>query len=291
MRNALTIDLEDYYHVTAFRDHVSAEDWKSRESRLQATTEQVLQLLSAGGCRATFFVLGWVAEHYPQVVSRVAHCGHEIACHSYQHRLLYEMSPREFREDTYRAKSLLEEVSGCPVRGYRAPSFSLTRQSFWALEILAELGFTYDSSIFPVRHVNYGFPEAPRFPFRVRTPHGEILEFPLPTLELAGRRSPFGGGAYLRLLPGWYTRWGIRLLNDQELQPVCVYLHPWELDPAQPKIEGSLTARLRHYVGLHGTKYKLRRLLLDFEFCSLGALVDEFQTASFEAPVRVGGAA
>ena len=275
MKNALTIDLEDYYHVSAFRDRVTTQDWQSRESRLQANTEKILECLYGGGCRATFFVLGWAAERYPKVVSGIAHCGHEIGCHSYEHRLVYEMTPKDFREDTHRAKSLLEDLSGRPVLGYRAPSFSITRDSFWAFEILAELGFTYDSSIFPVQHLNYGFAEAPRFPFRVTTSHGEILEFPMPTVELAGRRSPFGGGAYLRLLPYSYTRWAIRRINQKELQPVCVYIHPWELDPEQPRMQGHPTALLRHYLGLRSTERKLERLLRDFEFCTLGSLVDQ----------------
>ncbi len=283
MKNALTFDLEDYYHVSAFGDIFQMGDWSSCESRLQRNTEKILQWLDDRGCQATFFVLGWVAEHYAEVVSRIAECGHEIACHSYQHRLVYEMSPEEFREDTHRAKSLLEDVCGRPVVGYRAPSFSVNLKSFWALELLAELGFIYDSSIFPVDHPNYGMPQAPRFPFLVDTPTGSLVEFPMPTLEFAGMRSPLGGGAYLRVLPYVYTRWGIRFINERESQPVCVYLHPWELDPDQPRIPGNLTSRIRHYIGLRGVETKLRSLLLDFEFCSMGSLVarlDGFKNVS-----------
>jgi polysaccharide deacetylase family protein (PEP-CTERM system associated) len=273
MQNALTIDLEDYYHVSAFRDSMGSDDWNLQTSRVERNTELLLDLLDEAGHRATFFTLGWVAEQHPRVVRRVAERGHEVACHSLRHRLVYEMSPEEFREDTRHAKQLLEDISGSPVRGYRAPSFSVIQDSLWALTILAELGFAYDSSIFPVKHANYGMPRASRSPFVLYTPAGPIIEFPMTTLEFAGHRSPFGGGAYFRLLPYWYTRWGIRFLNLKENRPVCVYLHPWELDPEQPRMTGSLTARLRHYLGLRNTPAKFRSLIHDFEFCPLGVLV------------------
>jgi polysaccharide deacetylase family protein (PEP-CTERM system associated) len=272
VKNALTIDLEDYYHVSAFRRELLAQDWDLQQSRLERNADRLLDLLDEKGCKATFFTLGWVAENYPHVVRRVAERGHEIACHSLLHRIVYEMTPREFREDTRRAKQLLEDVSGSSVRGYRAPSFSITRDSLWALNILVELGFTYDSSIFPVQHPNYGIPGVLRTPFRLNLPNGPIIEFPMTTLEFAGQRSPFGGGAYLRLLPYWYTRWGIRFLNLRENSSVCVYLHPWEIDHEQPRVSASLTSRIRHYVGLKSTEKKLRRLIRDFEFCPLNTL-------------------
>jgi polysaccharide deacetylase family protein (PEP-CTERM system associated) len=272
MKNALTIDLEDYYHVSAFNDFLAQDKWSSQQSRVAKSTNLLLDSLEEAGCKATFFTLGWVAEHQPQVVRDVARRGHEIACHSLRHRTVYEMSPKEFRDDTRRAKELLEDLSGSPVCGYRAPSFSITDKSLWALTILVELGFSYDSSIFPVLHANYGMPNASRVPFRVTTPAGSILEFPMTTLEFAGRRSPFCGGAYFRLLPYWYTRWGIRFLNTHENWPVCVYLHPWELDPDQPRMAGSFSSRFRHYLGLKGTSVKFRKLISDFEFCPLGIL-------------------
>lgn len=274
MKNALTIDLEDYYHVSAFNQHIAQRQWATQESRVERNTNVLLDLLDEAGCRATFFTLGWVAEQHPQVVRAVAQRGHEVACHSLRHRTVYEMTPAEFREDTHRAKEVLENVTGAAVRGYRAPSFSITKNSFWALTILAELGFAYDSSIFPVKHANYGVPDAARKPYRVQTPAGSIVEFPLTTLELAGRRSPFGGGAYFRFLPYWYTRWGIRFLNRRENQPACVYLHPWELDPEQPRMSVSLTARTRHYLGLRATPGKFRNLIRDFEFCPMGMLAE-----------------
>jgi polysaccharide deacetylase family protein (PEP-CTERM system associated) len=274
MKNALTIDLEDYYHVSAFNDSVAQASWSSQQSRVAQNTDLLLNSLDEAGCKATFFTLGWVAEHNPEVVKEVAKRGHEIACHSLRHRTVYEMSPEEFRDDSLRAKELLEDLSGKPVRGYRAPSFSINHKSLWALTILAELGFSYDSSIFPVNHPSYGMPHASRAPFRVETPAGPIVEFPMTTLEFAGRRSPFCGGAYFRLLPYWYTRWGIRFLNNQENRSVCVYLHPWELDPNQPRMSASLTSRLRHYIGLRNTPAKFQKLIHDFEFCPLGALAD-----------------
>ncbi len=273
MKNALTIDLEDYYHVSAFRESIAPGQWVSQRSRIQHNTDLLLSWLDEAGCKATFFTLGWVAEQHPQVVRNVAQNGHEIACHSLRHRTVYEMTPDEFHEDTRRAKQLLEDLSGSPVQGYRAPSFSITESSLWALMILAELGFTYDSSIFPVKHANYGMPRASRAPFRVETPSGPIIEFPMTTLEFAGHRSPFAGGAYFRLLPYWYTRWGIRFLNLKENKPVCVYLHPWELDPEQPRMQGRLTARLRHYLGLRHTPAKFRSLIREFEFCPLNVLI------------------
>jgi len=274
VKNALTIDLEDYYHVSAFRQQIATTDWNLQQSRVEKNTDVLLELLQEVGCNATFFVLGHVAERHPQIVRRVAEKGHEIACHSLRHRTVYEMTPTEFREDTERAKKLLEDITGSPIRGYRAPSFSINKQSFWALEILVELGFTFDSSIFPVKHPNYGVPDSPRDPYRVQTPRGSIVEFPMTTLQLFGRRAPLGGGAYFRLLPYWYTRWGMRFLNEHENKPVCVYLHPWEIDPQQPKISGSLTSRLRHYFGLRSSASKFGRLLRDFQFSPLGAFAE-----------------
>ena|SRR5882762_1722273 len=274
MKNALTIDLEDYYHASAFRDQIAAGDWNSQQSRVERNTHLLLDLLDERGCKATFFTLGCVAERHPSLVRHVAERGHEIGCHSFRHRIVFEMTAAEFRDDTREAKKLLEDCSGSPVLGYRAPSFSITAESLWALEILVELGFAFDSSIFPVNHPNYGIPDASRDPHRVQTPSGSIVEFPMTTLEFAGMRSPFGGGAYLRLLPYWYTRWGVRFLNARENRSVCLYLHPWELDPEQPRMSGSLTSRVRHYIGLRNTLVKFRNIIRDFEFCPLGLLVD-----------------
>jgi polysaccharide deacetylase family protein (PEP-CTERM system associated) len=273
MKNALTIDLEDYYQVTAFARENTPGEWDSHVSRVERNTERILALLANANCRATFFCLGWVAEKYPALIRTVAEQGHEIACHSHLHRLVYSMTPAEFKEDTRQAKESLENISGLRVSGYRAPSFSITNASAWAFEILRELGFAYDSSVFPVQHPSYGMPDAPRFPFIVDTPAGPLVEFPMPTLLLAGKRAPFGGGAYLRLLPEWYATWAIRFINREEKQPVCVYLHPWELDTQQPRMKGSPSARARHYFGLGSVERKLNHLVRDFEFAPLGELV------------------
>ena len=285
MKNALTVDLEDYFHVSAYAGKVRLEEWDSYPSRVAANTDRLLGLLAEHNCLATFFVLGWVAEKKPEIVARVATAGHEIACHSMLHRRIFDLTPQEFREDTRRAKAVIENATGKQVVGYRGPSFSVTRKSLWALEILAEEGFQYDSSIFPVEHPSYGIPDAPRAPYWIDTASGRILEFPMPTLSIGSMRSPIGGGAYLRLLPYSYTRWSIRHLNERENFPVCVYIHPWELDPAQPRMGGSLSARARHYFGLRGTESKLRKLVRDVEFCPLAAVIS--QLSPIEAAMSV----
>ncbi len=279
MKNALSFDLEDYYHVNAF-ESTNRGNWEGYTSRVVQSTQRVLELLDQAACKATFFTLGWVAENYPELIREIAERGHEVACHSDKHRRIFEMTAAEFREDTRVAKERLEQIIGLKIIGYRAPSFSITKDSLWAFEILVELGFQYDSSIFPVDHPNYGMPRGPRTVFKVPTARGTIVEFPMPTLEWGGTRSPFGGGAYLRLLPYWYTRWGIRFLNGREGQPACVYVHPWEIDTGQPRMKGSVTARMRHYLGLSGLEKKLRGLLRDFNFQTLGSLIGEMEKES-----------
>lgn len=278
MKNAATIDLEDYYQVTAFAANGGAPKWDSHASRIEYSTAKLLDILDITKQKATFFTLGWAAGKYPELIGQIAARGHEIACHSNMHHLVHAMTPAEFREDTLKAKTLLEQASGTAVLGYRAPSFSITHSSLWAFDVLAELGFTYDSSIFPIKHANYGMPRAPRFPFKILTDHGPIVEFPMPTLQIGNTRAPLGGGAYLRLLPYWFTRWGIRFINRKEERPACVYLHPWELDSEQPRMSGSMSARLRHYLGLHGAEAKFRSLLHDFDFQPLGFLIDELKS-------------
>jgi len=280
MNNAITIDLEDYYQVSAFANEVVVDQWDSFSSRIEKNTTRLLSILADGRTQATFFTLGWVAKTYPKLVKQIADQQHEVACHSNVHRSIFAMTTNEFRQDTLQAKQLLEDIIGAPVRGYRAPSFSITRSSLWAFEILAELGFSYDSSVFPIKHPNYGWPRAPRFPFKINTSCGSITEFPMPTLELGTARAPIGGGAYLRLLPYWYTRWAIHHINNSEHASACLYLHPWELDPDQPRMAGNLSARLRHYLGLRSTELKFRRLLSDFEARPLVYLIEALQPNS-----------
>jgi polysaccharide deacetylase family protein (PEP-CTERM system associated) len=273
MKNVLTIDLEDYYHATAFSANGGPGGNGVHISRVEQNTERILEILAKNGCSATFFAVGSIAERFPGLVQRIVRAGHEIACHSYAHRQVFAFTRDQFYEDTHRAKSAIEDAAGARVLGYRAPSFSITKNTEWAFEVLAELGFSYDSSIFPIRHLTFEMQNAPRQPFIITTRAGSILEFPMTTLQILGARAPLAGGAYLRLLPYWHTRWGIRYLNRSEGLPVCVYLHPWELDPDQPRMKGSFTARMRHYFGLRSAEEKFQRLLEDFEFQPLGPLV------------------
>jgi polysaccharide deacetylase family protein (PEP-CTERM system associated) len=258
----LSVDVEDYYHVEAFANHVSHRDWPSYPSRVRANTQRTLRMLEECRCRATFFVLGWVAERDPGLVREIVEAGHEVACHSYRHRRVSTLTPVEFREDLRRARSVIEDAAGVRILGYRAPSFSIGRKNLWALEILCEEGFLYDSSIFPIRHDLYGFPGSPRFPYRLRFRSNKTLfEIPMSTVHVGGMTCPTGGGGYLRLLPMPYTRWAIRHIHEQEHQPLVLYFHPWELDPEQPRIAGGWKSRLRHYVGLSRMESRLRELL------------------------------
>ena len=273
--NAMTVDVEDYFHVSAFADVIRPEDWPRFESRVEANTGKLLDIFAAHGATATFFVLGWVAERHPSLVQTIHRSGHEVACHGYDHRLVYQSTPEEFRKDIRRAKKLLEDVTGVPVDGYRAPSFSIVKSSLWALDILAEEGFRYDSSIFPIQHDRYGIPDADRFPNRWQTNNGSgLVQFPISTLRVGGLNIPVGGGGYFRLLPYAFTRLAIHRLNDTERKPAVVYIHPWELDPAQPRLHGSLFSRFRHYVKLQATEGKLHRLLAGFSFQSLRSLLE-----------------
>jgi len=265
--NALTVDVEDYFHVAALAPNIHRDSWASRESRVVGNTQKLLAIFEQFDVRGTFFVLGWVAERHPQLVRDIAARGHEIACHGYSHRLVYEQSPEEFYAETLRAKNLLEEITGSAVVGYRAASYSIVRESLWALDILVELGFAYDSSIFPVRHDRYGIPNAERVPHRLATLNGKsIVEWPLATARILGCRLPVAGGGYFRLLPYWLSRWGLASINRRELQPFIFYLHPWEVDPEQPRVSASWLSRFRHYTNLGKCEERLRRLLGEFRF-------------------------
>jgi polysaccharide deacetylase family protein (PEP-CTERM system associated) len=265
--NALTVDVEDYFHVSALADAIQRDTWGSRESRVEGNVRKLLALFDEAGARGTFFVLGWVAERHPQLVKEIAARGHEIACHGFSHRLVYDQPPEEFHAETVRAKKLLEDLTGCAVLGYRAASYSIVRRSLWALDVLVELGFAYDSSIFPVRHDRYGIPDAKRMPHRLATPAGkEIVEWPLSTARLFGARLPVSGGGYFRLLPYWFTSWGLNSINRREAHPFIFYLHPWEIDPAQPRVQASRLSRFRHYTNLDKCEDRLRRLLSEFRF-------------------------
>lgn len=265
--NALTIDVEDYYQVAAFSDIVDYNKWNCYESRVEKNTSHILQIFADAGVKATFFVLGWVAERHPVIVRDIVAQGHEVACHGYSHQLIYRQNPEQFRRETVASKALLEDQAQCPVLGYRAASYSIIRESLWALDILHECGFEYDSSIFPIRHDRYGIPDAEQHPHIHATPNGaSIVEFPVTALNLHLARLPLGGGGYFRLFPYWLTRAGLRWVNDRERMPFIFYLHPWEVDVDQPRLDGSWFSRFRHYNNLGRCETRLRALLRDFEF-------------------------
>jgi len=267
-KNVISVDVEDYFHAESFSDVVERSRWDSYESRVEGNTRRLLALFAELNVEATFFILGWVAERFPSLVREIAAGGHELACHSYWHRLIYKLDPKEFREDTYRAKQVIEQIAGVPIYGYRAPTYSIVTSSLWATDILAELGFTYDSSIFPIHHERYGIPDAPRAPFRLETHNGRLTEYPIATFRLWGNLNfPFGGGGYLRLLPWWYNRFGIQRAKAEKL-PVIAYIHPWEIDPQQPRLNGRLASRLRHYTNLGKTYGRLAKMLRDGAFTS-----------------------
>lgn len=268
--NAMTIDVEDYFMVSAFSKVVRFEEWGKYESRIERSTSGVLDIFDEYDVKATFFVLGWVAERNPALVRQIHSRGHEVGSHGYSHRLAYEMSPGEFRKDARKSKQLIEDIIGRPVKGYRAASYSVTKKSLWALDVLIEEGFEYDSSIFPVVHDIYGIPGASRFPHIITRPSGVITEFPISTVEIKalGLKAslPIAGGGYLRLLPAWLIKKCIDHVNAKEKQPAVIYLHPWEIDPGQPRINAGLKSRFRHYVNLDRTASKLRYLLSSTSF-------------------------
>ena len=274
MKNIISIDLEDYFQVETLRPFVKYEDWGYHEFRLERNTYKILELLDEYKVKATFFVLGWNAEHTPKIVQEIHKLGHEIACHGYAHRLVYEQEPDQFRYDISKAKAILEDITGEEVAGYRAPTFSITERTLWALDILAEEGFRYDSSIFPVRHDRYGFPDWSRHIETVQLQNGhEIIEVPPVTARLLGFNLPAAGGGYFRLAPFWFSSWAIRRMNA-EGHPAIVYLHPWEFDPNQPIFPIPLLRRIRHYTNLATTEKKLRNLLNMGTFARLKDILD-----------------
>lgn len=262
--NAMTVDVEDYYQVSAFEPHVRRDEWNRYESRVERNTDRILDLFAAHGVRATFFMLGIVAERYPALIRRIVASGHELASHGYAHVRVTQQQPEEFRADVVRTKQLLEDLSGVPVRGYRAASYSIGAGNLWALDVLAQAGHSYSSSIYPIRHDLYGMPSAPRFAFR---PNATLLEVPVTTVELLNQRLPCGGGGYFRLLPYRWSRWAMRRVNQRDRQSCVFYFHPWEIDPDQPRPpQLRLKTRVRHYLNLRRMERRLARLLGDFRW-------------------------
>jgi polysaccharide deacetylase family protein (PEP-CTERM system associated) len=291
--DALSVDLEDYYQVEAFASNIPRSEWEKFEPRVIDNTYRVLELLARHQVKATFFVLGWVADRNRSLIREIAELGHEIASHGYHHQRITFLTPAEFRDDLRRARNAIENASGVGISGYRAPTFSITKESLWALEILAEEGFLYDSSIFPIRHDHYGIPDAPRFAHRRYMANGlTIFEFPMPTVRVGGINFPATGGGYLRLLPMVYTRWALRRIHTHDHQPVVIYFHPWELDPEQPRLSGGLKSRVRHYTNLERTATRLDEILSNGQFepmISAMARLDAYQPAT--APVTAIAAA
>lgn len=269
MYNAMTIDVEDYFMVSAFSDVVRFEDWPGYESRVERNTRVFLNLFEKHGVRATFFILGWIAERHPGLVRDIQQAGHEIASHGYNHRCIFDITPAEFREDLRRSKAILEDIAGAPVIGFRAASYSIIRQTLWALDILIEEGFAYDSSIFPILHDRYGLVDAERFPHVIKREGGSITEFPPSTYRVLGQNIPVAGGGYLRLLPLKLTKAAVRSINEKERNIAILYLHPWEIDTEQPRLNGRWLSRFRHYINLDSTLPKLKGFLSEFSFTPL----------------------
>jgi polysaccharide deacetylase family protein (PEP-CTERM system associated) len=275
----LSVDVEDYFQVEAFAGSVNRESWNQWPSRVVANTQRVLDLFDGYNAKATFFFVGWVAEQFPQLVREVQSRGHELACHSYWHRTVYRLSPDEFRLDTRLAKRVIEDAAGVEVRGYRAPSWSITKSCLWALDILGEEGFTYDSSIYPIHHDLYGVPGAKRFPYTHACGNGlELREFPPATLRFAGTNFPVAGGGYLRIFPSAFTEHAFRTFEKNYRERVVVYLHPWEVDPDQPRIYGPLKSRLRHYTSLRRMENKLSAILSRHKFQRFSDVLTEETT-------------
>lgn len=267
VRHAMTVDVEDYFHVSAFAKQIAPAQWEQWPATVERNTRRLLDLFDETHIKSTFFILGWVAERYPQLIREIVARGHELASHGYSHQLVYKQTPDVFRAETLRSKQLLEDIGQAPIVGYRAASYSITRQSLWALDILVELGFQWDSSIFPVYHDRYGIPASPKRPYRIRTAGGDLLEFPLTTAKLLGYTLPAAGGGYFRLYPYALSQWLFANAAEGNRTPVIFYLHPWEIDPDQPRVPGaSLLSRFRHYNNLERCLPRLKKLIATFPF-------------------------
>lgn len=284
--NAMTVDVEDYFQASAFDRIVSRASWGERDSRVVANTRRLLECFAANQVKGTFFILGWVAERFPALVREIAALGHEVASHGFHHQLIYTLTPDQFREDVRRAKRTIEDAAGCQVRGYRAPSFSIVRSSLWALDVLIEEGHAYDASVFPIHHDRYGIPEAPRRAHVIERAAGSIVEVPASTVRAGRSNLPIAGGGYFRLLPYRFTQWGIARVNAVDGEPVVFYLHPWEVDPEQPRLPVSRLTALRHYRGLEQTLARLERLVQDFAFDTVAATLEKHAAASVPAVAR-----
>jgi polysaccharide deacetylase family protein (PEP-CTERM system associated) len=279
--NAMTIDVEDYFQVSALAPYIARSEWNARDCRIERNIERILSMLDEGGARATFFALGWIAERYPQTIRRIVDNGHELASHGFAHQRATDQHEEAFAADIRLAKLVLEDIAGVEVKGYRAPSFSIGHDNLWAFDCIERVGYRYSSSVYPIRHDHYGMPDAPRFPHPVRN---GLLEVPITTMRLFDRNWPAGGGGYFRLMPYAMSRWLLQRVNEVDGAATIFYFHPWELDADQPRVPGlDAKTRFRHYLNLHRTERRLRRLLSDFEW---GRVDDVFLTgAERRAPV------
>lgn len=266
IKNAMTVDVEDYFQVSAFEPYVLKEQWGTLTHRVERNTNKILDLLDERSIKATFFTLGWVAERYPDLIKRIVSEGHELACHGYEHIRVTEQTPEQFRDDVAKAKKILEELSGKEIKGYRAASYSIGASNLWALNVLQEEGFKYSSSIYPVKHDLYGMPNAPRFIYKP-IKNQDFKEIPITTVRLGDKNFPCGGGGFFRFYPYALSKWAFNRVNNQENEPGIFYFHPWEIDPEQPRQNGlSLKTRTRHYLNLHRMENRIKRLLTDFKW-------------------------
>ncbi len=269
MKNALTINLEDWFQASSFEGVIKYKEWKNYESRIEFTTQRLLALLSERGGKATFFVLGWIARKFPKLIKEIKNQGNEIASFGYAHKPINKLTEKKFYKDVEMSLNILEKIAGEKISGYRAPNFSLMEETLWAYEDLVDLGFKYDSSVFPVRNNSYGYPEAPRFPYLIKTKKGgRLLEIPLTTYPIMDKNIPIAGGGYLRLYPYWFIKKGIKKVNSQG-KPAIIYLRPWELDPNPPKVKVKFFNKFRHYTNLDLMEHKVKKLLKDFEFAPI----------------------
>lgn len=266
--NALTIDVEDYFQVSAFENNIDRKTWDSLEHRVSRNMDKIFEIFSQANVKSTFFILGWVAERYPDIVKKIIENGHELASHGYGHQRVSDLTRVQFTQDVTHAKNILEDISGHEIKGYRAPSYSIGKKNIWALEVLAETGHQYSSSIYPIQHDHYGYPEAPRFVFK-DTKTG-LIEIPITTVQLFSRLFPAGGGGFFRFYPYFLSKWALNRVNKTDGQAAVFYLHPWELDPDQPRQKNiSRKSNFRHYLNLSKTESRLRQLLSDFEWSSM----------------------
>ncbi len=276
IKNAISIDVEDYYQVSAFAKSIDYKDWDQKESRVEKNTYALLELFEETQVKCTFFVLGWVAERYPALIADIAKAGHEVASHGYSHQLIYKQTQEVFKQETIKSKAIIEDIVQYEIQGYRAASFSIIKESQWALDVLYEAGFRYDSSIFPVKHDRYGMPGVQGQPHKLNTPSGnKLVEFPMTAKKMLGYQLPVSGGGYFRLYPYWFTKYALKSYAKEKQMPFMFYLHPWEIDPSQPKIDASWFSRFRHYNNLRKCKQRLTNLLSDFEFTTVADVLQK----------------